>query len=65
LPLVVIELKDPTDENATIKSPHQQLETYKNIIPSLFICNAFLIISDGLEARVGTISSNYLQKNIF
>ena len=59
LPLVVIELKDPTDENATIKSAYQQLETYKDTILSLFIYNALLIVSDGLDARVGTISSKY------
>ncbi len=59
LPLVVIELKDPTDENATIKSAYHQLETYKDTIPSLFIYNALLIVSDGLDALVGTISAKY------
>src|SRR5574344_112349 len=57
LPLVVIELKNPADENATINSAFRQLQTYKQIIPSLFPYNAFLIISDGLEAKAGTLSA--------
>lgn len=57
IPLVVIELKNAVDENATIKSAFQQIETYKAVIPSLFTYNAFTIISDGLEARAGTLSS--------
>ncbi|OAD21237.1 type I site-specific deoxyribonuclease, HsdR family, partial [Candidatus Thiomargarita nelsonii] len=58
LPLVVIELKNPTDENATIKSAYQQLQTYKATIPSLFITNAILVISDGLEAKAGSLSAD-------
>ncbi len=57
LPLVVIELKNPADENATINSAFQQLQTYKQAIPSLFNYNGFMIISDGLEARAGSISA--------
>ena len=57
LPLGVIELKNPTDENATIRSAFQQLQTYKAEIPSLFAFNAVLIVSDGLEARIGTLTS--------
>jgi len=57
LPLVVIELKNPVDENATITSAYKQIQTYKNTIPSLFTYNAFCIISDGLEAKAGTISA--------
>ena len=57
LPLVVIELKNPVDENATIKSAYNQIQTYKSVIPSLFTYNAFCIISDGLEAKAGTISA--------
>lgn len=57
LPLVVIELKNPADENATINSAFKQLQTYKKVIPSLFTYNGVLIISDGLEARAGSISS--------
>ena len=57
IPLVVIELKNATDENATIKSAYQQLETYKKTIPTLFSSNAFLVISDGLEAKAGSLSA--------
>lgn len=57
IPLVVIELKNAADENATIKSAFRQIETYKATIPSLFTYNAFMVISDGLEARAGTLSS--------
>lgn len=57
IPLVVIELKNATDEKATIKSAFRQIETYKTKIPGLFTYNAFTVISDGLEARAGTISS--------
>jgi type I restriction enzyme R subunit len=59
LPLVVIELKNPADENATVQSAFRQLQTYKQAIPSLFVFNGFLVISDGLEAKAGTISSEY------
>ena len=57
MPLVIIELKNATDENATIKSAFQQLETYKQTIPSLFVSNAFLVISDGLDAKAGSLSA--------
>ena len=57
LPLVVIELKNPADEKATIWSAYQQLQTYKAEIPSLFAFNAALVISDGLKARVGTLTA--------
>lgn len=59
LPLVVVELKNPADENATVMSAFRQLETYKQAIPSLFVCNGFLVASDGLEARAGTITSGF------
>lgn len=59
LPLVVIELKNAVDENATIKSAHNQIGTYKSLIPSLFTYNAFCIISDGIEAKAGTISADF------
>lgn len=58
LPLVVIELKNPADENATIWTAFNQLETYKVQIPSIFRFNEILVISDGLETRAGTITSN-------
>jgi type I restriction enzyme, R subunit len=57
IPLVVIELKNPADENATVKSAYKQLETYKAIIPSLFTYNSIMIISDGLEAKAGSLSA--------
>ncbi|WDN87611.1 type I restriction enzyme, R subunit [Desulfosarcina sp. BuS5] len=57
LPLVVIELKNPADENATIRSAFKQLQTYKQAIPGLFTYNGFMIISDGLEAKAGSISA--------
>lgn len=57
IPLVVIELKNAIDENATIKAAYQQFETYKQTIPSLFTPNAFLVISDGLEAKAGSLSA--------
>ncbi len=57
IPLVVMELKNAADENATIKSAWQQIETYKQAIPCLFTYNALLIISDGLEAKAGSLSA--------
>ncbi|MBE6336827.1 MAG: type I restriction endonuclease subunit R [Lentimicrobiaceae bacterium] len=57
LPLVVIELKNAADENATLQSAFRQIETYKNTIPSLFTYNALVVISDGLEARAGSLSA--------
>ena len=57
LPLAVIELKNPADENATIWSAFQQLQTYKAETPSLFMFNATLVVSDGLEARIGALNA--------
>ena len=57
LPLVVIELKNAADENATIQSAYQQISTYKVTIPSLFTYNCMVIVSDGLEAKAGSISA--------
>ena len=57
LPLVVIELKNATDDKTTIQSAFRQIETYKAMISSLFTFNAFSVISDGLEAKAGTISA--------
>jgi type I restriction enzyme R subunit len=59
LPLAVLELKNPGDENATIQHAFNQLQTYKKDIPSLFISNELLVISDGLQARCGTITSGW------
>ncbi len=57
LPLAVIELKNPADENATIWSAFHQLQTYQAQIPSLFATNAALVVSDGVEARLGTLGA--------
>jgi type I restriction enzyme, R subunit len=58
LPLALIELKNAADENADIWSAFHQLQTYKAQLPSLLAYNAVLVISDGLEARIGTISAD-------
>src|SRR4030095_6012232 len=57
LPLAVVELKNAADENATIWTAFQQLQTYKAEVPLLFATNALLVISDGVEARVGTLTA--------
>jgi type I restriction enzyme R subunit len=57
LPLAVVELKNAADEDATIWTAFQQLQTYRAEIPSLFAPNAALIVSDGVEARVGTLGA--------
>jgi len=59
LPLVVIELKNAVDENATIKSAFNQLQTYKQSIPSLFTYNELLIVSDAWYALCGTVTSDF------
>ena len=58
LPLAVIELKNPGDENATLEGAFNQLQTYKNEIPALFRTNAVLVTSDGLHARLGSLTAN-------
>ncbi len=58
LPIAIIELKNPADEQATIWSAFNQLQTYKNEIPSLFRFNELMIVSDGVEARVGSLTSD-------
>ncbi len=57
LPLVVLELKNPADEKATIETAFRQIQTYKQQIPSLFTYNEMVVISDGLDARIGTFTS--------
>src|SRR5450759_3860480 len=57
LPLAVIELKNPADENATIWSAFAQLETYQAQIPALFTYNAALVVSDGVQARIGALGA--------
>lgn len=59
LPLVVIEIKNATDEKADIKAAFNQLQTYKQAIPSLFNYNSILIATDGWFAKAGTITSDW------
>jgi len=58
LPLAVIELKNAADANATIWSAFQQIQTYKQEIPALFAFNETVLISDGMQARIGTLTSD-------
>lgn len=58
MPLAVLELKNPGDEGATLQSAYNQLQTYKLQIPSLFRTNAVLVSSDGLAARMGSLTAN-------
>jgi type I restriction enzyme R subunit len=58
LPLGLIELKNAADEDATIWSAYAQLQTYKAEIPSLLHYNTALIVSDGLQARIGSVTAN-------
>ncbi len=57
LPVAVIELKNAADENATVQDAYNQLQTYMTQIPSLFTFNEALVISDGVEARLGTVTA--------
>ena len=59
LPIGVLELKNPGDENATIRGAYNQFQTYKKDIPSLFPYNEILVISDGLQARAGTLTADW------
>jgi len=58
IPLILIELKSASDENVGIESAYNQIQTYKKDIPSLFNYNAFCILSDGINAKAGTMTSN-------
>ncbi len=58
LPLVLIELKNPADENADIWKAYDQIQTYKEQIPDVFQTNELLVISDGTDARMGSLSAN-------
>jgi type I restriction enzyme R subunit len=58
LPLALLELKNPADENATVWSAFRQLQTYKRRIPSVFAFNEALVASDGIQARVGTLTAD-------
>ncbi len=58
LPIVVFELKNPADVNATVKGAFNQIQTYKSEIPSLFTYNALCVISDGLDSRIGSLTAD-------
>lgn len=58
LPLVLLELKNPADENADIWKAFDQVQTYKEQIPDVFQYNEVLVISDGSQARMGSLSAN-------
>ncbi len=58
LPLVLLELKNPADENADIWKAYDQIQTYKEQIPDVFNYNELLVISDGSEARFGSLSAD-------
>jgi len=58
IPIVIVELKNATDENANILSAYKQVQTYKAIIPSLFTYNSICAISDGLECKAGSVSAD-------
>jgi type I restriction enzyme, R subunit len=59
MPVGLLELKNAADENATVQDAFQQVQNYARQIPALFVYNALLVISDGMVARVGTITSNW------
>lgn len=61
LPLVVCELKNPLDLNATLESSYQQIQTYKAQIPHLFIPNLLCVLSDGLNSKVGSLSADFMR----
>ena len=57
MPLAILELKNPGDETATLTAAFNQIETYKRDIPSLFRTNAVLVTSDGIKARVSSLTA--------
>ena len=57
LPIAIIELKNPADENADVWDAYNQLQTYKDEISDLFVFNEALVISDGLNARIGSLTA--------
>lgn len=59
IPMIVFELKNPSDQNTTTYKAYKQFLTYKHEIPSLFVSNEILIVTDGLEARAGTVTSDW------
>ena len=58
LPIAVLELKNPADENADVWDAYNQLQTYKDEISDLFVCNEALVVSDGVTARIGSLTAS-------
>ncbi|WP_035452478.1 type I restriction endonuclease subunit R [Alicyclobacillus herbarius] len=58
LPIAVVELKNASNEEVGISDAYNQVQTYKSAIPSLFTYNSFLVISDGVNARAGTLTAD-------
>lgn len=59
LPLVFVELKNATDENATVRKAYQQIQNYKTAVPSIFYYNSVCVISDGIEAKTSSVSAPF------
>lgn len=59
LPLVFIELKNASDEKATLQKAFQQIQNYKKAVPSIFYYNALCVISDGIDAKVSSVSAPF------
>lgn len=59
LPLVIIELKNAVDESATLERAYTQIQNYKKAIPTIFYYNAICVISDGIDARVSSLSAPF------
>ena len=59
LPLVVVELKNATRESATIRNAYTQIQNYKKDVPSIFFYNTLCIISDGIDAKVSSVSAPF------
>jgi type I restriction enzyme R subunit len=59
IPVVIFELKNPADENATCHKAFEQIQTYKFAIPGLFTYNEICVVSDGLEAKAGSLTAAY------
>lgn len=58
LPIAVIELKNPADEGTDVWDAYNQISTYKDEISDLFVCNEALVVSDGITARIGSLTAN-------
>ncbi|AKA47891.1 DEAD/DEAH box helicase [uncultured archaeon] len=59
IPIAIMELKNPANENATMEDAFNQIQTYKNDIPTIFHYNEIVVISDGIDAKIGAITSDW------